>query len=175
MFDIKKYQKLIAAVDNSKTAHSKGSSFESLCEYLFLQLRGVNVEERDIDLPAEEIDLVLWNAQVEDELRPLDPVIFVECKNWSSPAGAPVLDSFIGKLRRRSLKCGIFIAANGVTGTFNSSGDSGARGIISSALQEGIRVITFTMDDLRNVTSTDDVKSLIKRRFCGVFVGKLIN
>jgi Restriction endonuclease len=45
-------------------------------------------------------------------------VILVECKNWNAPVGAPALDNFIGKLRRRNLRTGIFIAANGVTGHF---------------------------------------------------------
>lgn len=175
MFDLARFTQLIANVDNAVTADAKGAAFEAMCEYLFSQLRGVEVVERDILLPAEEIDLVIWNAQLEEELTPFDPVIFVECKNWSSAVGAPALDSFISKMRRRKLSTGIFIAANGVTGTFDGAGERGASGIVSAALQEGIRVITFTLADLRAVLSIDDFKRLIKKRFCGIFVRKILN
>ena len=68
-----------------------------------------------------------------------------------------------------------FIAANGVTGNFHASGERGARGVVGHALQEGIRVMTFTMDDLRAITTVDDFKTLIKKRFCGIFVRKILN
>ena len=175
MFDPGRYSQLIADVDAATTSNAKGAAFEALCEYLFGELDGVDVVERDASMPAEEIDLVLWNAGVEEELRPLDPIIFVECKNWSKAVGAPVLDNFIAKLRRRRLKTGIFIAANGVTGTFNVSGERGACGIINSALQEGLRIIVLEMSDLRSITSIDDLKALLKKRFCGIFVRKVLN
>jgi hypothetical protein len=176
MFDLPSYQKLIEDVDKAKTNNLKGSTFERLCNYLFNCLDGVEVVERDIRMDSEEIDLVLWNAQIEEVLRPWEFVILVECKNWSEKVGAAPLDNFIAKLRRRSLKTGIFIAANGVTGGFlrGDGNEPGAVGIIRSALQEGIRVITITMDDLRLFSSADDFRNLIKRRYCGLFVHKVL-
>ena len=127
-------------------------------------------------MEAEEIDLVLWNAQSEEVLRPFDNTILVECKNWSSPVGAPALDNFISKIRRRSLKTGIFIAAHGVTGDFlNSNNGNGAIEIIKSALAEGIRVIIINRVDLDSITSIDDLRVLIRKRYCGLFIHKLFN
>ena len=176
MFDPILLAARIADVDATATAHDKGASFEALAIYLFEHLNGVVVTEHDIRMPSEEIDIVLWNAQLEEVLRPWEAVVLVECKNWSANVGAPALDNFIGKLRRRSLTTGIFIAATGVTGGFiNGDGDEpGAVGIIRSALQEGIRVIVITMNDIRAITCLDDIRRLIKTRYCGLYVHKVL-
>ncbi len=175
MFDLRTYQQLIAQVDSAATNQQKGGTFEELCQYLFESLDGVEVVERDRLMASEEIDLVLWNAGKEEVLRQWDDVILVECKNWSAKVGAAMLDNFIAKLRRRSLRTGIFVAANGVTGGFlrGDSDEPGAIGIIRSALQEGIRVITLTMADLRMIHSVDDFRNLIKKRYCGLFVHRV--
>lgn len=176
MFDISHFRDLIADVDAAVTNQEKGQSFELLSIYMFEHLDGVDITEHDIRMPSEEIDIVLWNAQTEEILRPWDSVILVECKNWSSTVGASVLDNFINKVRRRSLTTGIFVAANGVTGGFvgGSGNDPGAVGILTSALQDGIRVIVITMEDIRNITSLDDIRALIKKRYCGLYVHKVL-
>ena len=176
MFDLAQLTAHIASVESATTNQAKGVSFETLAMYLFEHLDGVEVTERDICMSSEEIDIVLWNAQREEVLRPWEAVILVECKNWSTNVGAPQLDNFIGKLRRRSLKTGIFVAALGVTGGFikGDGNEPGAAGIIRSALQEGIRVIVITLADVRALTSLDDIRALIKRRYCGLYVHKVL-
>jgi hypothetical protein len=175
VFDPVHYKSLFARVMAASTAHDKGQTFEEMSAYLFSALDGVEVTYRDVRMAAEEIDLVLWNAQIEAVLKPWDDVILVECKNWSVATGAPVLDAFISKLRRRSLTTGILIAANGVTGGFihGDGNDVGAVSLIAAALQEGIRVIVITRDDLLTLTSIDDLRSLIKQRYCGLYVHRV--
>lgn len=175
-FDLVAYSAFLEQVDGAITAHEKGVALESLSEYLLSTLDGVEVVQRNANMAAEEIDLVVWNAQVDEILRPWDSVIIVECKNWSAPVGAPQLDSFIGKIRRRALKTGILIAANGVTGDYangSAANPVGAVEIIRAALQDGIRVITITLDDLRVIATSDDLRRLIKHRYCGLFIHKL--
>jgi len=176
MFDPVQLTAYITSVDAAVTNQAKGASFENLAMYLFEHLDGVEVTEHDIRTSSEEIDIVLWNAQMEEVLRPWEAVILVECKNWSANVGAPALDNFIGKLRRRSLKTGIFVAAMGVTGGFirGNGNEPGATGLIRSALQEGIRVIVITLADIRALTSLDDIRTLIKRRYCGLYVHKVL-
>jgi hypothetical protein len=176
MFIPEDFSHLLDEVAKATTNHEKGSSFENLCRYIFASLDGIEVVEQDINMTSEEIDLVLWNPQIEDIMRPWDNVILVECKNWNGAVGAIMLDNFIGKLRRRHLKTGIFIAARGVSGSFihGDGNEVGAIGIIIAALQEGIRVITITFDELQQISSTDDIKNLIKHKYCGLFVHKLL-
>lgn len=175
MFDLTRYQTLLAAVRSAKTTKDKGASLEDFCDYLFSSLDGVAVEYRDALSKSEEIDLVLWNAQTDEVFRALDSVVFVECKNWTKPVEAKELDAFISKLRRKELKFGFFIAANGVTGDFlNGNDGSGAVDIIKSALQSGIRVIVMTLQDLSYFTSIDEFRLLIRRRYTGLFVLKIL-
>ena len=176
MFDINHLNILINNVDVATTNQQKGQSFELLSIYMFKHLNGVDIAEHDIRMPSEEIDIVLWNAQTEEIFRPWDSVILVECKNWSSTVGASVLDNFVNKVRRRALSTGIFVAANGVTGGFvrGDGNEPGAVGILTSALQDGIRVIVITMDDIRTITSLDDIRELIKKRYCGLYVHKVL-
>ena len=176
MFDLTEFQALITNVDSAITNHEKGQSFELLAIYLFEHLDGVEVTEHDIRMPSEEIDIVLWNAQSEEVLRPWDAVILIECKNWSSAVGASVMDNFVNKVRRRHLTTGIFIAARGVTGGFikGNGNEAGAAAILTSALQDGIRIIVITIDDIRVITSLDDIRQLIKKRYCGLYVHKVL-
>ena len=175
MFEASQLARLIALVDAAVDSTAKGLSFETLASYVFEHLDGVEIAKKNARMESEEIDIVLWNAQLEPVLRPWEAVILVECKNWSQSVGAQALDAFIGKLRRRSLKTGIFVAACGVTGQFVSgNGDeAGATGLIRSALQEGIRVIVVTLGDIRAITSLDDIRELIKKRYCGLYVHKV--
>jgi len=176
MFELQKYQELLANVDDAITNHKKGTSFEDLCEYIFTKLSGVNIEARDPLMASEEIDLVLWNSRSEEVLKPFENTILVECKNWSAPVGAPALDNFIGKVRRRGLKTGIFIAANGVTGDFiNGQGNNGAIDIIKTSLGEGIRVIILNRQDLNRIQNLDDFRKLIRKKYCGLFIHRLFN
>lgn len=176
MFDINQFKTLIANVDAAITNQEKGQSFELVSIYMFEHLNGVDVTEHDIRMPSEEIDIVLWNAQTEEVLRPWDSVILVECKNWSTAVGASILDNFVNKVRRRSLSTGIFVAANSVTGGFikGDGTEPGTAGILTSALQDGIRVIVITMDDIRAINSLDDIRALIKKRYCGLYVHKVL-
>ena len=104
IFDKAAYDAMLWMVDGAATANEKGETFENVTQYVLSTLNGVEVMGRDVDMPSEEIDLLLWNAQVEEVLRPWDGTILVECKNWTAKVAAPQLDSFISKMRRRSLK-----------------------------------------------------------------------
>jgi restriction endonuclease Mrr len=98
----------------------------------------------------------------------------VECKNWSTPVGAPEVESFIGKMRRRQCKNGIFVAACSVTGGFPGRGARGAARLIETALaQDGIRLIVFRMSDLEAIRSVDDLRTLLKRRVCLLYASKV--
>jgi hypothetical protein len=116
------------------------------------------------------------DAGLEEVMRPWETVFLVEAKNWSTRVSASELDSLIAKLRRRHLKTGILVATNGVTGTFQQ-GDGrelGAVQIMRGALQDGFRVIVITFADLRAIETLDHLRALIKHKYCGLFVNKIL-
>ena len=176
MFDLPHYQNLLLQVQNAQTAHQKGQTFETLSEYLLNSLDGVEVRERDIQMPYEEIDLLLWNARTEEVLQPWDHVVLVECKNWSAPVGAAVLDNFLQKLRRNRITTGIFIAANGVTGDFLNGNNvhRGAIALLRDALMlDGMRIVVFRWVDLQAIQSVSDIRELIKKRYCALYMNRV--
>jgi hypothetical protein len=174
MFKLRTYTKLLNAAKAADTPRTKGVALEKLCTYVFESLDGVEVHATNVRTPFEEIDLQVWNAGVEQVLRQWSDVFIVECKNWSTPAGAPEVESFIGKLRRRQVKNGVFIAANGVTGGFPGRGNKGAAKLIESALmQDGTRVLVFRMSDLEAIRSVEDLRTLLKKRLCLLYASKI--
>jgi Holliday junction resolvase-like predicted endonuclease len=176
MFNLQQYQALIQAVDQAIGNHQKGATFEALSAYLFESLDGVEVAERNINLPTEEIDLLIWNARLEEVLTPWDQVILVECKNWSGPVGAATLRTFLHKVHEMHLKTGIFVAANGVTGDFvnGNNVEIGAAKLLHDALiRDNIRVIVVRMDDMRNIANVDALRQLIKSRYCKIYMHKV--
>jgi Holliday junction resolvase-like predicted endonuclease len=176
MFDLPQYQALIQAVDDAMGNQQKGATFENLSAYLLESLDGVQVTERNVNLPTEEIDLLLWNARLEEVLTPWDQVILVECKNWSAPVGAAVLRTFLHKVHEMHLKTAIFVAANGVTGDFvnGNNADIGAARLLHDALiRDNTRVIVVRMDDMRNITNVGDLRQLIKSRYCKIYMQRV--
>lgn len=166
---LEEFKELELAVDNAEDPNDKGQALEDLCECFFSGIEGVEVREKRARTASEEIDLLLWNGQVDQVLSKWEAVILVECKNWSDPVGVPELDAFIAKLRRRGLRNGVLVAANGVTGDFSGAA-GGASRIIESALQESIHVVTLTLDELTSVQSNEDIHELFKTKLCRMFL-----
>jgi hypothetical protein len=174
MFKLAQYQKLLTAAEQATKPRERGVAFERLCKYLLEALDGVEVHSSNVYTASEEIDLQIWNAGIEPVLRHWGDVFLVECKNWTSRVGAPAVESFIGKLRRRNCKNGLFIAAGGVTGGFAGRGVRGAARLIESAfMQDGIRVLVLTLDDLKAITNVEDLRTLLKRRLCLLYASKV--
>ncbi|WP_143339177.1 restriction endonuclease, partial [Cronobacter sakazakii] len=165
MFSAPTFLSHILAVDNAVTNQDKGSSLESLSRYLFNCIDGIEVREVNINAPAEEVDLLLWNAKTTQVFEPWDNLISIECKNWSRPAGATLIDSFAAKIRMKHLTTGIFVAANGVTGDF-VNGNNEERGAVyrlhEHLTRDGIRIVVVRMDDLRALSNINDFLEIIK-------------
>ncbi|MGY2800124.1 hypothetical protein ACVWV0_004400 [Ewingella americana] len=176
MFDAATFVTHINAVDNAVTNQEKGNSLELLSRYLFNCIDGIEVREVNINGPAEEVDLLLWNAKTTQVFEPWDNLISIECKNWSRPAGANLIDSFATKIRLKHLTTGIFLAANGVTGDF-INGNNEQRGAVyrlhEHLTRDGIRIVVVRMDDLRGITNINDFLEIIKDRYCKIYMHRV--
>ncbi|MDD2542288.1 MAG: restriction endonuclease [Desulfuromonadaceae bacterium] len=176
MFDAATFATHIGAVDNAVTNQEKGNSLEDLSRYLFNCIDGIEVRETNINGPAEEVDLLLWNAKTAGVFEPWDNLISVECKNWSRPAGAHLIDNFAAKIRLKHLTTGIFIATCGVTGDF-VNGDDQNRGAVyrlhEHLTRDGIRIVVIRMDDLRVLTEINAFLELVKDRFCKIYMHRV--
>jgi restriction endonuclease Mrr len=152
--------------DNGATAEERGKAFEDLVKYLFSRIPGMKYNQQDrIDYSnTQEIDLAFWN----DKLSFLPYVILIECKNWKDPIGSPEVIVFKEKLNSRGLEFGIIVATNGLTG--NTADRNAAHNVISSALQQKLRIIVFNKEDLLSFTSTTDIVETIKMKLLDLAV-----
>jgi hypothetical protein len=176
MFDLVAYTTHLDTVRAASTNHEKGASLEALSGYIFNCIDGIEVRETNVNGPAEEVDLLLWNAKSESVFEPWDNLISVECKNWSRPAGAHLIDNFATKIRLKHLSTGIFIAANGVTGDF-VNGNNENRGAVyrlhEHLTRDGVRIVVIRFEDLEQIGRIEDFVELVKDRYCKIYMHRV--
>lgn len=176
MFDFNTFSLYMKALDVAVSNHDKGISLESLSRYLFNCIDGIEVREVNVNGPAEEIDLLLWNAKKTQVFEPWDNLISVECKNWSCPAGSNLIDNFAAKIRMRHLSTGIFVAANGVTGDFvngNNQNKGAVYRLHEHLTRDGIRIVVIRMADIRGLKNIDSFLEVIKDRYCKIYMHRV--
>jgi hypothetical protein len=75
---------------------------------------------------------------------------------------------FVNRLRQRGCDHGILFAANGITGAAEDL--TRAHFEIATALAAGIRVLVLTPADIGNLTNSDELVTLLKRKLCQLVV-----
>jgi restriction endonuclease Mrr len=106
------------ALPRARTPDEKGRVLESLLAALFSGERELEIAERRYSTGDEEIDLIVKNNVDRPFWHALDsPLIFIECKNWSTPVGAAEIRDFEGKMTNHAPLCrvALFVAARGFT------------------------------------------------------------
>lgn len=111
---------------------------------------------------TEEIDVAFWNEGDPAGLRMFDHLILVECKNWSGPAGYPELAVFNDKLQSRGRPMGILVAAAGITG--DPAALTAAHSVLARALAQGREILVITRLEIEQLTDTDELVLLLKRK-----------
>jgi Restriction endonuclease len=167
-------KRILKVADAATNPDAKGKAFEDLACYLFEKIPGISVIARNVldHFESEEIDLALSNEQHPRGLKAFDPWFLIECKNWSKPVSSAEVATFISKVENRSLRFGILIAANGITGTVDEGNRAHAH--IAIALVRSIRVIVITRAEIESLMNTEDFVVLIKRKFGQLLAGRTI-
>jgi hypothetical protein len=157
---------LLARAIVAASPQEKGRVYEDLICEIFGRVPGIEITARDVLNPfgSEEVDVALWNDRSREGLHFLPNIILIECKNWSSPVGSREIDHFASKLRHRGCDHGFLIAANGISG--QAQGATSAYQQVLLALAEGIRVVVFTTEDLHDLSHTDQLVFMVKRKLC---------
>jgi hypothetical protein len=112
-------KKSLKKVSESKTAFEKGNALEQLTKLLFETVPGFSVKERRVHSETEEIDIVVINRGDEHPWDKEQPIILIECKNWSSKCGKNEFVLFKEKIKNRKSRCsvGVLVSWNGFAGT----------------------------------------------------------
>jgi hypothetical protein len=160
----------LARVAAAAGANEKGRALEDFICYLFPLVPGVEIAERNTlnAFDTEEVDVALWNNRNRRGLYFLPNLLLVESKNWSHACGSQEVSYFVNRLRHRGCDHGLLIAANGVTGSAEDL--TRAHFEIATALAEGIRVLVVTSAELENLTSSDEMVALLKKKLCQLVV-----
>jgi hypothetical protein len=162
--DVRHVAALLADGDQAANTTARGQALEDLIAYLFELIPGVTVTARNAlnAFHAEEIDVAFWNDGESTGLRMFDHILLVECKNWSVPVGYPELAIFNDKLTSRGRPMGVFVAASGITG--DPAGLTAAHSVLARALAEGREMIVLTRQEIEQLTDTDELVRLLKRK-----------
>jgi restriction endonuclease Mrr len=121
-------------------AQAKGEALEELMAAVFSITPQLQVVERTYSTGDEEIDLVVKNNVDRPFWHGLgSPLLFVECKNWSKPVGAPEVRNFEVKLQNHAplARVGILVAPGGFTSEVSNAIRRSSRDQYTLALVRG--------------------------------------
>lgn len=136
-------------------SHEKGKRLEAFVEALIDCSSGLIVVQKNIRNATEELDMVVKNQVGSPFWSSLNsPLIFVECKNWSTPVGVKEARVFESKLRQSLTYCriGIFVALNGTTEPF--------RVHVRTLYREGIAIAIITREDVEEILESRELEMI---------------
>lgn len=138
------------------TTTARGRACEDLGEYIFTKFRGVELVFRDqLDaFGGAETDLVFRNVVHESGLYFLEPVLIVECKNYSlASVSSQDVEYFASRLAHKGARSGIILT------TTRISGGTGRAGVhaLEVALVGGITILVIDADAITSLTSTESL------------------
>jgi Restriction endonuclease len=145
------------------TTREKGQRLEQLAIWLLPHLPGFRVRIVDFFSAdhAQEIDLLIWNEQMQGGFPSFGEKIIVECKNWERPVDSSDIAWFYWKMRLGGVREGILIAANGVTGEMKRR--RAAQGILTAANADdpARKIFVVTLSEIAGLTSYTELRELL--------------
>lgn len=143
---------LIESTERAVGNDEKGKSFEALARFLFDSVPSLRCKYSNLRTRSSEIDLVIEYDKSKGSIplfEELGRYALVECKNWSKPVGVGPIRDFMGKLDKCKARLGIIFSKNGVTGV--DAGEDALREIQSRFDRDGVFLLVFSLEDLRNI------------------------
>ncbi len=157
-----KYRRALSETDPNK----KGKHFEDVVKELVALVEGLEVVGSNVNNGIQEIDIQVRNRNQENVWEAVfDPMVFIECKNWSEPVKSKEVRDFEGKLIHSNLKAGILISVNGLSG----DGMQGGWGAVKEAHQNGRSIIVLDGGDLNEIFACKDVSEKVDERYVGLY------
>lgn len=152
------------AACNSAVGPAKGKPLEQFLVWLLAHVPGFEVTLTNIfnHGGSNEVDLTVWNGQLQGGFPSFGDSILVECKNWSEPVDSSAVAWFDWKMRLGGATIGILVAANGITGVAERT--TAAWSIVSVANMDGRRILVVTLAELAALTCADDLRKLLVRK-----------
>lgn len=145
---------------------ARGRSCEDLGQYIFERFTGVELVSRnELDaFGAAETDLAFRNEVHRSGLHFLEPVLIVECKNYSiANVSSHEVAYFATRLRQKGARSGVILTTTAI------SGHQGYAGVhqLEASLIEGITILVIDADILGRLTSTQDLTATLFAQLVG--------
>ena len=138
-------------VQHESDRNLKGRALEDLVKLLFRATPGFDRVSTNLRNEVEEIDIVIENrSDAPAWKQDGSSYLLGECKNWSTPCGAPELRNFLGKLTNKfgRARTGFFIAPGGFAKTFAELRMQDAKG--------SLLIVPVDAEDLARWIEADD-------------------
>lgn len=154
------------------TSYEKGQALEKFFATLMESTSDLPLIARNLYTDTQELDLVVKNEVQSPFWTSLgSPLIFIECKNWSSSVGAKEARIFESKLRDTGQFCkiGLFVALAGVTEPFLMHINALRRDNYAIAVITKQDIVKFIESSSANVTKW--LETIILRAVVGEKLG----
>lgn len=147
----------LKVIEETVESQPKGAKLEALMRTIFGAVPGLVFEDSNVKnaFGTQEIDILYWNEQPREGLHFLDPLLIVECKSSGQAVPGHQVRYFATTLKDKARRNGVLVALNGVTG--DADFQTAAFFHLTAAMFDGIMVLVITGDDLRKLTSGDDL------------------
>lgn len=161
-------QKLMAECRNSTlSTTARGRAFEQLFAHLLEPIPSVVFQTDTVNFAqSDEIDIAVAHNPWQSGLGCYPSLFLVEAKNWEASIDSPSISVFSQKLRERHIELGILFTTKGVTG--EPASQRAAHHQAASALQEGIRLVLITVDDVLRLGTSEEFTLLLVKRVLGL-------
>lgn len=146
-------------VKKTKNLKEKGKLLEDFIEKLLEVSKRFTIVGRDIRSDFEEID-IMCTHKLQGIFKKVDPVLLIECKNWSKKAGKDELVTFFDKVTNRKphSNLGIFLSVNGFT--------KGVRDFLKSKAESDVKIMLVSGKDIDEMFAKNkDFLSLLEEKF----------
>jgi CheY-like chemotaxis protein len=147
-----------SAVETETDPNRKGKLLEDLMVLLFKTIPGFRHASARRRNEEEEIDVVIRNESVDPFwVNERTSYILAECKNWTRPAGATEIRSFLWKLSRKfnRSRLGLFIAPGGFSGPLKTD--------LHGERRDDFLVLLIGREDLRGFVFAPDRNAFLKK------------
>lgn len=147
-----------AATESETDPNRKGKLLEDLMVLVFKTIPGFRHASARRRNEEEEIDLVIRNESTDPFwVNERTSYILAECKNWTRPAGATEIRSFLWKLSRKfnRSRLGLFIAPGGFSAPLRSD--------LHGERRDDYLVLLINKADLRELVHAPDRNAYLKK------------
>lgn len=152
-FSSVKLKNLMNQALSENNAYTKGVLWEDVAFYFLNSIDAWKITGRRTKTSSQEIDLSVANVSLDSDLWQLGAYILVECKNWNTHVGIHQIRNIAHISAMKGNKTSILFATNGIT--------KDAQEEIERLSINNIDVLCITANDLNQVNSAEDCKSLI--------------